>query len=234
MANAQRVLIPVWQPISGVVFIAAMSALFMWASGDWKWIAGWLFIALFFISSFAASWRMYLKDPGLFRERYSSPIQRDQKPWDKFVIILISVSWLVWFFIMPVDARRFGWSPDFPIWLKIVGFVIAAVGFWMFYETFKENSFAAPVVKMQEERRQTVISTGLYGIVRHPLYTGASLMAIGSPLLVGAIYGLIAGLVLATILAIRSIGEENMLRAELEGYGEYMRSVRWRLIPYIF
>jgi len=234
MANAQKILIPLWQPISGVVFIAVMGALFIWASGDWKWIAGWLFVALFFISSFAASWRMYLKDPGLFRERYSSPIQHDQKPWDKFVIILISVSWLVWFFIMPVDAGRFGWSPEFPMWLKIVGFIIAAVGFWMFYETFKENSFAAPVVKMQEGRRQTVISTGLYGIVRHPLYTGASLMSIGSPLLVGSVYGLIAGFVLAAILAIRSIGEENMLRQELDGYNKYMGHVRWRIIPYIF
>ena len=124
MANAQKVLIPIWQPISGVVFIAVMGAAFMWASGDWKWIAGWLFVALFFISSFAASWRMYLKDPGLFRERYSSPIQKDQKPWDKIVIMLISVSWLVWFFIMPLDARRFSWSPDFPLWLRIIGFVI--------------------------------------------------------------------------------------------------------------
>jgi protein-S-isoprenylcysteine O-methyltransferase Ste14 len=234
MANAQKIVIPIWQPISGVVFIAVMGAAFMWASGDWRWIEGWLFVALFFISSFAASWRMYLKDPGLFKERYSSPIQSGQKPWDKTVIILISISWLVWFFIMPLDARRFGWSPEFPIWLKIIGFIASAVGYWMFYETFKENSFAAPVVKMQEARKQEVISTGLYGIVRHPLYTGATIMAIGSPLLVSSVYGLIAGFVLSAILAMRSIGEENMLRQELTGYGEYMKRVRWRLIPYVF
>jgi protein-S-isoprenylcysteine O-methyltransferase Ste14 len=234
MANAQKIAIPIWQPISGVVFIAVMGAAFMWASGDWDWIAGWLFVALFFISSFAASWRMYLKDPGLFKERYSSPIQQNQKAWDKIVIILISISWLIWFFIMPVDAERFGWSPKFPLWLKIIGFVISAFGFWMFYESFRENSFAAPVVKMQEERKQSVISTGLYGIVRHPLYTSATLMAIGSPLLVGSVYGLIVGFIFSAILAVRSIGEENMLRQELDGYNEYMGHVRWRLIPYIF
>jgi protein-S-isoprenylcysteine O-methyltransferase Ste14 len=234
MANAQKIAIPIWQPISGVVFIAVMGAAFMWASGDWGWIAGWLFVALFFISSFAASWRMYLKDPGLFKERYSSPIQQNQKAWDKIVIILISISWLIWFFIMPVDAKRFGWSPEFPLWLKIIGFVISAFGFWMFYESFRENSFAAPVVKMQEERKQSVISTGLYGIVRHPLYTSATLMAIGSPLLVGSVYGLIVGFIFSAILAVRSIGEENMLRQELDGYNEYMGHVRWRLIPYIF
>ena len=206
----------------------------MWASGDWKWVEGWIFVALFFVASAAASFRMYFRDPGLFRERYSSPIQKDQKPWDKTVIMLISLSWLVWYFIMPLDARRLGWSPEFPIWLKIVGCLISALGFWMFYETFKENTFAAPVVKMQEQRKQKVIANGLYGIVRHPLYTAATLMAIGSPLLVGSLYGLPAGLVLAAILAIRSLGEEKMLRSELEGYADYTRHVRWRLIPFVF
>jgi protein-S-isoprenylcysteine O-methyltransferase Ste14 len=234
MADNQKIVIPIWQPISGIVFIAALGLAFMWASGDWKWIAGWIFVGLFFISSFAASWRMYLRDPALFKERYSSPIQSNQKPWDKIVILLISLSYLVWYFVMPLDAKRFGWSPEFPLWLKAIGFVLTAAGYWLFYETFRENTFAAPVVKMQEERKQTVISTGLYGIVRHPLYSSAGLMAIGAPLLVGSVYSLIAGFVFTAILAVRSIGEENMLKQELDGYGEYMRRVRWRLIPFVF
>jgi protein-S-isoprenylcysteine O-methyltransferase Ste14 len=87
---------------------------------------------------------------------------------------------------------------------------------------------------MQEERKQTFISTGLYGIVRHPLYSSAAFMAIGAPLLVSSEYGLIAGFVFVSVLAVRSIGEEEMLRNQLEGFGVYMKRIRWRLLPYVF
>jgi protein-S-isoprenylcysteine O-methyltransferase Ste14 len=226
--------IPLWQPIFTVLFLAVFSAGFIWTSGDWEWTEGWIFVALFFVASLITSARMYLRDPALFRERFSSPVQQEQKPWDKVVIFLIFISYLIWYFIMPLDARRFSWSPVFPFWLKCVGFLIAAFGFWLFYESFRENTFAAPVVKMQEERKQTVISTGLYGIVRHPLYASAGFMAIGAPLLVGSVYGLIAGFVLILVLAVRSIGEETMLKNELEGYDAYTRRVRWRMLPFVF
>jgi hypothetical protein len=100
-----------------VLFLAVIGAAFVWASGDWEWITGWIFVALFFISIMVASFRMYFRDSGLFRERYSSPIQKDQMSWDKTVILLICPSWPIWYFIMPLDARRFSWSPEFPVWL---------------------------------------------------------------------------------------------------------------------
>jgi protein-S-isoprenylcysteine O-methyltransferase Ste14 len=98
----------------------------------------------------------------------------------------------------------------------------------------KENTFAAPVVKMQRERGQKVISTGPYGIVRHPMYAGATLHFIGAPLLLGSVYGLAMGLLLIVAIALRSLGEEEMLKQELEGYDQYMRQVKWRLIPFVF
>ena len=98
----------------------------------------------------------------------------------------------------------------------------------------KENTFAAPVIKMQKERGQKVISTGLYGIVRHPMYSGATLLFIAAPLLLGSLYGLAVGLLLIITIAVRSIGEEQMLRQELDGYNDYMRRVKWRLIPFVF
>jgi protein-S-isoprenylcysteine O-methyltransferase Ste14 len=226
--------IPLWQPIFTVLFLGSFSASFIWASGDWKWTEGWLFVGLFVIASLATSLRMYLRDPALFRERFGSPVQEKQKPWDKFVIFLIFISYLAWYYIMPLDVRRFGWSPAFPVWLKFVGFLIAAFGFWLFYEAFRENTFAAPVVKIQEERKQTVVSTGLYGFVRHPLYASAGFMAIGTPLLVGSVYGLIAGSILILVLAVRSVGEEAMLKQELAGYSEYTERVRWRMLPFVF
>ena len=111
---------------------------------------------------------------------------------------------------------------------------MTAAGLWLFYETFKENTFAAPVVKIQGERKQRTISTGVYGFVRHPMYLAAGIYVIGGAVLMGSIFGLIVGLIFVVVLAVRIIGEESMLRAELDGYEEYTRRVRWRLIPFIF
>jgi protein-S-isoprenylcysteine O-methyltransferase Ste14 len=115
-----------------------------------------------------------------------------------------------------------------------VGTLLLILSGALIFEVFRENTFASPVVKMQKERGQKVISTGLYGIVRHPMYTGACLLFISSPMLLGSVYGLVMGIGLVVILAARSIGEEAMLTRELEGYSQYKSKVRWRLIPFVF
>jgi len=234
MSDTPQVRIPIWQPIFTVIFLTAFPLLILLLAGDWQWIEGWIFVAIFWIFSIITSVRMYFKDPALFKERFSSPVQKEQKSWDKIVIFLIIIAYLAWMLISPLDAKRFGWSPPFPFFIKALGTILAVGGFWLFHETFKENTFAAPVVKLQEERKQHVISTGVYGVVRHPLYLAASLYVIGGALLMGSIFGSLCGLALVIVVALRSIGEERMLRNELEGYEEYMRRVRWRLIPYVF
>jgi protein-S-isoprenylcysteine O-methyltransferase Ste14 len=135
---------------------------------------------------------------------------------------------------MPLDAKRFGWSPEFPLWIKVVGTLLFILAFIILFSALKENTFAAPVVKMQKERGQKVISTGLYGIVRHPMYSGGTLLFIGAPLLLGSVYGLAMGLLLIILIAVRSVGEEEMLRQELDGYNEYVKEVKWRLLPFVF
>src|SRR6185503_4111254 len=147
---------------------------------------------------------------------------------------LFFVDFLVWFAIMPLDAKRFGWSPVFPFWIKAAGTVLLVLSSIMVFEALRENTFAAPVVKIQKERGQHVVSTGLYGIVRHPMYAGAVLLFVAAPLLLGSIFGLLMGLVLIVTIAVRSIGEESMLKQELEGYKDYMKKVRWRMIPFVF
>ena len=234
MPNDKQVNIPLWQPVFTVIFLVAFGLITIWIGGDWRWTEGWIFVVLFWIACLVTSVRMYFKDPGLFKERFSSPVQKDQKPWDKIVIWLVILTYVLWMVITPLDARRYGWSPDFPLWLKAAGFVITVLGFWLFYETFRENTFAAPVVKIQEERKQHVISTGVYGFVRHPLYLGAGLYVIGGALLMGSLFGMLAGVLFTSVLAARSVGEEQMLREQLDGYEEYTKRVRWRLIPYIF
>lgn len=106
--------------------------------------------------------------------------------------------------------------------------------FVVLFAALAENTFAAPVVKIQKERGQKVISTGVYAIVRHPMYLGGTLLFAGAPLLLGSIYGLAAGVLLTVIIALRSVGEEKMLARELDGYDNYMKRVKWRLIPFVF
>jgi len=203
-------------------------------AGDWHWTEGWIFSVLFFSLSFAILIYLYVNDPALLNERFSPPVQKEQKSWDKILLSVFFLGFLVWFAIMPLDVRRFGWSPIFPLWIEILGTLLFILAFVILFGALKENTFAAPVVKMQKERGQKVISTGLYGTVRHPMYTGGALLLMGGPLLLGSFYGLAIGLLLTLLLAVRSIGEEAMLRQELDGYSEYMKRVKWRLIPFVF
>jgi protein-S-isoprenylcysteine O-methyltransferase Ste14 len=177
---------------------------------------------------------LYFYDPALLKERFGSPFQPSQKGWDKVLLSLFFVDFLVWFAIMPLDAKRFHWSPTFPLWLKAIGTLLLVLSIVLVFEALRENTFAAPVVKMQKERGQTVVSTGMYGVVRHPMYAGALLLFVAGPLLLGSVWGLIVSLILIVTIAVRSIGEEAMLKQELEGYSDYMRRVKWRMIPFVF
>src|SRR5262249_16170177 len=156
---------------------------------------------------------------------FGSPFQPTQKSWDKVLLLIFFVDFLVWFAIMPLDARRFHWSPVFPFWLRAIGTVLLIISIILVFEALRENTFPAPVVKMQKERGQTVVSTGMYGIVRHPMYYGALLLFVAGPLLLGSVRGLIISLLLIATIAVRSIGEEAMLKQELEGYSDYMKRV---------
>src|SRR4029453_4912654 len=203
-------------------------------AGDLRWIEGWIFSVIFCVLSFATVLYLYFKDPALLNERFGSPFQKGQKSWDKILISVFFPGFIVWYMIMPLDARAFHWRPEFPLWLRIAGTLILLFGFFLLFQALNENTYAAPVIKMQKERGQKVISTGLYGIVRHPMYTGGALFFLGAPLLLGSIYGLAAGLILTILLAGRTFGEEAMLKQELDGYREYMKKVKWRLIPFVF
>jgi protein-S-isoprenylcysteine O-methyltransferase Ste14 len=222
------------QLIFSIVYLAFFPLILFLLAGDRRWIEGWIFSALFCLLSFATVVYLYLKDPELLNERFGSPIQKNQKSWDKFLLTTFFFGFLVWYAVMPLDARRFGWSKPFPIWLKATGIILFAGGFYLLYRAMKENTFAAPVIKMQIDRGQKVITTGPYSIVRHPMYTGGALLFIGGPLLLGSIYGLVIGILLIVMLATRTLGEEAMLRSELQGYDDYRKRVKWRLIPLLF
>jgi protein-S-isoprenylcysteine O-methyltransferase Ste14 len=172
-------------------------------------------------------------DPGLLAERMASPVQKNQKPWDRLFLALIAVIYFGWLVLMAIDARRFAWS-HVPLWAQVVGGLLIVASFAGIAWVFRTNSFAAPVIKIQAERHQTVISSGPYAVVRHPMYAFALPQFVGGSLLLGSWWGLAVLLLIVPALAIRTLGEEKMLRTELKGYDDYARRVRWRYAPGIW
>ena len=142
-------------------------------------------MAIFFGFGLAITLWMGREDPELLAERLSYPIQEGQPLWDKVFIAAITLLFVLWLVLMPLDAVRFGWS-EVPGWLRIAGAIGLILSFCIVSLTFRENAYLAPVVKLQEERGQTVVTTGPYRYVRHPMYTSMLLFFPGSALLLGS------------------------------------------------
>jgi len=216
--------------IRTVIWIALLALLLFGAAGTARWPAGWLFLAETGGLGFAIGLWLARHDPALLAERQSSAFQRGQKAWDKVFVAALIVLTVAWFVLMACDAVRFRWSLV-PQWLQGVGALLIALGMFIVHLTFRENTYAAPVVKIQTERGHRVISTGPYACVRHPMYAGMLLVFVGMPLLLGSWYGLAAAPVMAALIAVRAVLEERTLANELAGYREYTARVRYRLVP---
>ena len=214
------------------MFVVFALALFL-AAGTVVWPAGWAFLVLFLGFTGALSRWLLRHNPGLLTERMTGIGKPDQKTWDKVFCVVANVVFLAWLVVMPLDAVRFHWS-QMPLWLPVVGAILLLCSFYLFFLTFRENAYLSPAVRLQTERGQTVVSTGPYQYVRHPMYATAIIFLVGTTLLLGSWYGLILGLILIVAIAIRAVREERTLRAELPGYEEYLAQVKYHLVPYVW
>lgn len=215
-----------------VSFVVFALALFL-AAGTVVWPAGWAFLVLYFGFGFAISLWLLRHNPGLLKERMTGIGKRDLKAWDKVFIVLLIVYFHAWLVLMPLDAVRFHWS-QMPVWLQVAGAILLLCSFYLLFLTVRENSFLSPAVRIQKERGHTVVSTGPYRYVRHPMYAAFIPLMVGTTLLLGSWYGLLFGLIMVVGLALRAVKEERVLREELPGYDVYMSQVKYRLIPYIW
>lgn len=220
--------------IGSSLFILLFPVLIILLSGDITWPEGWIFSVWFIVLCYTTILYLYWKDPALLEERYKKPGTGNEESWDKYVVVGLVVGFTLWIIVMPLDARRFGWSPEFPIWLKVIGIAGLIGSFYLFFRSYADNTFLSPLVRIQEERKQTVVSTGVYGFVRHPMYLGAVMMLIGTPVLLGSLFGIVSGVLVTMLLMGRIVGEEKMLSRELEGYDEYKKKVRYRLFPHVW
>ncbi len=201
-------------------------------NGIKAWPAAWIYLGMWFGFWFVIVAWLYFHNFALFNERMRLSAS-DQKRRDRAFGPVFYGLLFVWLLFMSFDAVRFHGSPV-PVWLQVAGGLILLFSFYVFFSTFRENSYLSPFVRIQEERGQTVISTGPYRYVRHPMYAATVAFIIGTPLLLGSWYGIPAGIIPVFLLAWRARLEESALQDELPGYKAYMAKVKSRLIPHVW
>lgn len=213
--------------------VGILGATLFMAAGTLAWSAGWVFLGTVLVFAWMLGVWLYRNDRDLLRERLTLFGNSDQKAWDKAFFVGINAYFLAWLALMALDAVRFHWS-TMPPSLRATGGGMIIAAFYGFFATFRENGYLSPVVRVQLERGHTVVTTGPYRWVRHPLYAAAIPFVTGTALWLGSWYGLLASLGMVIGLGWRAVGEERMLLAELAGYDAYRSQVKYRLIPYIW
>lgn len=213
-----------------VIGLIALAALIFLPAGTLAYWQGWAFIVVFSLSTNAIGVYLALTDPALLERRMKAGPAAETRPAQKIIITLAFIVLC----LMPVISafdHRFGWS-QVPAWLSVLGNALVALGLMIDLRVFRENTYGASTIETMEG--QTVISTGPYALVRHPMYLGVLVMVFGTPLALGSWWGLLPAACTLPILMLRIRDEETMLRGELEGYEAYARDVRYRVVPGIW
>ena len=209
---------------AGVLLVGALIFL---PAGTLRFPGGWLLMGILFIPKFLAGLVMMAKDPNLLRSRLNA---KEKESGQDLVIKLSGLMFLVGFILAGLD-HRFGWS-KLPMTVNYIGAGLFLTAYALYAEVLRENAWLSRTIEVQQG--QTVVSTGLYGIVRHPMYAATLLLFQSMPLVLGSIPAFLVFLCYPAIIARRILGEEEILKRDLPGYAEYLHKVRWRLIPYIW
>lgn len=210
-----------------LVVLALLIFLPAWSLSYWR---GWLFLIVFAACVVAMNAYLLKFDPALAERRMKAGPGSEKEPEQKRIQ---AIAGIFFFLLAPVSAldHGYGWS-SVPPHLSLLGDGVMVLGFALVLAVFKENSFASATIETTETQR--VVSTGPYGVVRHPMYSGALLIVAGVPLALGSFWGLLVSAAIAVMLVWRLLHEENYLRRHLPGYGAYARRTRYRLVPGIF
>lgn len=225
MHNSTKLLLnSIVKLLSGLVMIAIL--LFL-PAGTWHYLHAWLFIALLFVPMTMIGIWLYLSQPNLLAKRLGNKEREQQQ---KNVVALSGLMFISGFVLCALDYR-FGWS-SVPVWLVVVASVIFLLGYGMYAEVMRENAYLSRTIEVQEG--QQLIDSGLYGIVRHPMYTATILMFMAIPLVLGSFWALFVFAIYPILMVLRIQNEEQVLAKGLAGYPEYQKRVKWRLVPFIW
>ena len=208
-------------------FFPVMGLLILLPAGTFDYWQFYVYCGLLMVPMLAVLF-YFLKNDPKFLERRSKAKEKEKA---QALISILSTFIFLAGFIIPGLDKRFAWS-DVPLHITIIACVLILLGYLIIFFVFRQNSYASRVIEVDEE--QEVISTGLYGIVRHPMYVGVLIMYMPTPVALGSYWGLIPFALLPLSLALRILNEEKVLKENLKGYREYCEKTRYRLIPYIW
>lgn len=208
----------------GVILVGGL--LFL-PAGTIAYPSGWLLMGILFVPMFLAGLVMLAKNPNLLRSRLDA---KEKESEQSLVVKLSGLMFLCGFILAGLDFR-FCWS-RLPGWVSILGAVLFLTAYALYAEVLRENTWLSRTIEVQEG--QTVVSTGLYGIVRHPMYAVTVLLFLSMPLVLGSVPAFAVFCTYPAIIARRIRNEEEVLKRDLPGYTEYCQTVRWRMIPYIW
>jgi protein-S-isoprenylcysteine O-methyltransferase Ste14 len=204
--------------------IVALFAMFFLPAGTFAYGEAWGYLAVLLIPMFVALHYLLRNAPDLLRRR----MQMREKEAAQKLIVKLSYPYFLLAFVLPGFDYRWGWS-HVPVLIVVIADILVALGYGLVLLVFRENRYASRIIEVAAE--QTVISSGPYALVRHPMYLGVTVMYLASPLALGSYWALLPAAAIVPILVARIINEEAMLERELKGYREYMEKTRYRLIP---
>lgn len=207
--------------------IIAVGVLLFLPAGTLWWLNGWVFMGILFIPMFFAGIVMMFKNPELLKKRLNA---KEKQTEQQLVVKLSGLMFIAGFIAAGLDFR-FRWTTP-PLWLSWAASAVFLLAYILYAEVLRENTYLSRTVEVQEN--QKVIDTGLYGIVRHPMYSVTLLLFLSMPLVLGSVVSFVIFLAYPLIIVKRIRNEEKVLEAELAGYAEYKKKVRYRLIPFIW
>lgn len=217
-----------------VVVYLLVPLILLLCGGDFDWWQGWLYSLLIIAAGIGSRVWSERRHPGLMAERQSIENVRNAKPWDRVLAPLMAVSVVFPMVTVAGLDHRYGWSPEYPLWLIVMGFILISLGYAFATWALAENRFFFSVVLIKKERGHVVCDSGPYRFVRHPGYAGNILALFGIVLALSSLWALIPAVVATIITVIRTVLEDQTLQQELPGYRDYARRVRYRLVPGIY
>lgn len=210
--------------VFGLVFFGI--ALFV-PAGTFRYWQAWVFIAVFMVASIVPGIYLALTDPAALRRRMKAGPTAETRPVQRIIMSAV-IAMVIAVLVVAALDHRFGWSAV-PVWVVVVGDVLVFIGLMFAQLVIIQNAYAAATITVEAD--QPLVSTGLYGIVRHPMYSGTLVMMVGTPLALGSYWALLAVVTAVPILAARILDEEAAMLDGLAGYAEYRTRVRYRLVP---
>jgi protein-S-isoprenylcysteine O-methyltransferase Ste14 len=196
-------------------------------AGSFAYIEGWIFMGILFVPMFFAGIVMMIKSPDLLKSR----LKAKESEGTQKIVIGLSLLMFIGAFVVAGLNFRFKWL-ELPLWSSIVGAGVFLIAYVLYAEVLRENAYLSRTIEVQEG--QKVVDTGLYGVVRHPMYMVTMFLFLSMPFVLGSLFSFFIMLVYIPIIVVRIIGEEKFLEKELAGYTEYKKKVKKRLIPFIW